>query len=99
MSLPIVFRRAAQCEFDEAAEWYETRRPGCGAKFTGAVRELFDRIAEQPDFYATVLEDVREALVSTFPYCVYYRIDGERILVCTFRQNLSSRHQFHQAFA
>jgi len=81
MTLPIVFRRAAQCEFIEAAEWYEKRRIGRGAKFTAAVREVLSRIAGQPDFYAQVLDDVREALVPKNPYCVYYRVDGERILV------------------
>ena len=81
MSLPIVFRRAARHEFDEAANWYEQRRPGRGAKFTAAVRELLGRIAEQPELYAQVYEDVREALVTRYPYCVYYRIDEGRILV------------------
>ena len=81
MSLPIVFRRSAQCEFIEAAEWYEKRRTGRGAKFTAAVREVLERIAEQPESYSQVFEDVREALVSKYPYCVYYRVDGERILV------------------
>ena len=81
MSLPIVFLRAAQCEFIEAADWYEKRRIGRGAKFTAAVREVLTRIAEPPDYYAPALDDVCEALVSGYPYCVYYRVDGERILV------------------
>jgi toxin ParE1/3/4 len=81
MSLPIVFLRAAQCEFIEAAEWYDKRRMGRGAKFTAAVREVLTWIGEQPDSYATVFEDICEALVSGYPYCVYYRVDGERILV------------------
>lgn len=81
MTLPIILRRVAQCEFIEAAEWYEKRRAGRGAKFTAAVRDVLSRIADQPDFYASVLDDVREALVSKYPYCVYYRVDGESILV------------------
>jgi plasmid stabilization system protein ParE len=42
---------------------------------------VLKRIAEQPDFHAQVLDDVREALILKYPYCVYYRVDGERILV------------------
>jgi hypothetical protein len=30
MTLPVVFRRAARREFDEAALWYEERRAGLG---------------------------------------------------------------------
>jgi plasmid stabilization system protein ParE len=85
MSLPIVFHRAARNEFDEAADWYDQRRPGRGTKFTAAVREVLTRIAEQPEFYAVVFEDVREALVSGYPYCVYYRIEeGQAIIAAVF---------------
>ncbi len=31
--------------------------------------------------------------------CYFLTHDGDFLLLCTFRQNLSSRHQFHQAFA
>jgi len=37
MSLPVVFRRLARAEFDDAADWYEQRRAGLGAAFTAAV--------------------------------------------------------------
>jgi plasmid stabilization system protein ParE len=46
MTLPIVFRRVARNEFDEAADWYEQRRPGRGAKFIAAVEAVLSRIAE-----------------------------------------------------
>lgn len=32
MSIPVVFRRAARAEFDDAADWYEQRQSGLGAK-------------------------------------------------------------------
>jgi plasmid stabilization system protein ParE len=81
VSLPVVFRRAARAEFDDAADWYEARRPGLGAAFTAAVQRVLDRIAAQPDFYAAVWNGVREALVPGFPYCVYYREEPGQVLV------------------
>jgi len=51
MSLPVVFRRAARAEFDDAADWYEQRRAGLGAAFTAAVQRVLDQLAAQPDFY------------------------------------------------
>jgi len=51
MSRPVVIRRAARAEFDDAANWYEQRRAGLGAAFTAAVRGLLGGIAGQPDFY------------------------------------------------
>lgn len=74
MSLPLIFRPTARAEFDAAADWYEHQRAGLGARFTAAVEVVLDRIGEQPDFYPVVFEDIREASVKTYPYCVYYRV-------------------------
>jgi len=81
MSLPLVFRRVARAEFDDAADWYEQHRVGLGASFTTAVQQVLDRIAAQPDLYPQVYGDVREALVAGFPYIVYYREEAGQVLV------------------
>jgi toxin ParE1/3/4 len=54
---------------------------GRGSAFTAAVREVLNRIAEQPKFYPEVFQDVREALVQGYPYCVYYREEAAHVLV------------------
>lgn len=81
MSLPVVFLRAARSEFDADADWYEQRRAGLGASFVSAVQYVLDRIAAQPNFFPFVLDDVHEAMVSGFPYCVYYREEPGQIVV------------------
>jgi plasmid stabilization system protein ParE len=81
MSLPLVFRRLARAEFLDAADWYEQRRTGLGTAFTAAVQQVLDQIAAQPSFYPQVSQDVREALVSGYPYCVYYREEPGLVLV------------------
>jgi plasmid stabilization system protein ParE len=81
MSLPIVFRRAARTEFDDAADWYEQRRAGLGAAFAAAVQRVLGQIAAQPDFYPQVFQDVREALVPGYPYCIYYREEPGQVVV------------------
>ena len=78
---PIVLRRAARAEFLDAGDWYEARRTGLGAAYKKAVQKVLDRIAEQPEFYPVVWEDVREALVPRFTYCVYYLPEETRIVV------------------
>ncbi len=84
MSLPVVFRRAGRAEFDDAADWYEQRRAGLGAAFTAAVQQILDKVAAQPDFYPQVYQDVREALVLGFPYCVYDREESTQVVVLFF---------------
>ena len=49
--------------------------------FADRVQEVFDRIAANPLLHATVLADVRKAVVMRFPYCVYYRTEVARVEV------------------
>ena len=53
MTLAVVFRRAARREFDEAALWYEARRPGLGNEFVEEInRAEFRRIVVLSVFHA-----------------------------------------------
>lgn len=81
MSLSIVFRRQARREFDEAADWYEQRSAGLGARFTIAVERVLDQATGNPGRYAVVLEGMREGLVQRFPYCVYFREERDKIVM------------------
>jgi plasmid stabilization system protein ParE len=81
MSHPIVFLQEAREEFDQAADWYEGPQIGLGTRFTLAVNTALARIAENPKMHAVVLEDTRKAVVRGFPYCIYYREDGENVVV------------------
>lgn len=81
MSLPVVIRPAARAEFDEAADWYEGQQPGLGADFVAEVQQVLDAIAAHPERFAIAAGDVREAAVSRFPYCVYYRVRADRVAV------------------
>jgi plasmid stabilization system protein ParE len=81
MTLPLVLRPAARAEFADSATWYDQQQAGLGAEFVAEVEQVFDKIVEQPDRYPLALGDVREALVSRFPYCVYYRVRPSRIVV------------------
>ena len=81
MKKRIVLRSIARKEYDEAGDWYEARRRGLGVSFTEAVEVVLDQIATQPDFYAIVQDDTREALVRGFPYCVYFREEASEVIV------------------
>jgi plasmid stabilization system protein ParE len=81
MSLPVVFRREAQDEMDEAYGWYERQRAGLGEEFLAAAQDVLDRIQENPESYALVYRDVRRGLTRRFPYAVYYQVQPERIIV------------------
>jgi toxin ParE1/3/4 len=81
MSLSVRFRAIAQAEFEDAVVWYAQARTGQGDAFAAAVQAVLDEIARSPDRYPIADGDVREAPVSGYPYCVYYRVRSGRIVV------------------
>ena len=81
MNLPLALRRMAQAEFDDAIAWYEGQSPGLGTAFARAVNEIFERIRSLPRSNPVVEGDLREALVSGFPFAVYYRVEQGKITV------------------
>lgn len=81
MTTPVILRRLAQREFDDAADWYEQQRVGLGAEFIEEVNRVLEQIAANPQLYGQVHNDTREALVRRFPYALYYRIEPNQVLV------------------
>ena len=81
MSRVIRLRRDAQAEYDAAADWYDLQRAGLGAEFVGEVDAALREIADRPLQFAEVWGEVRETQLARFPYCVYFRIRGESIIV------------------
>src|SRR5689334_6507667 len=81
MSLPVVWRGAAQREYGEAFDWYEAQNPGLGVRFAAEVRQALQRIRDMPLMYRRVRKDVRRGPVNGFPYGVFYRPHADRIEV------------------
>jgi plasmid stabilization system protein ParE len=83
MSLPVVFRRKVGRDLAGAYGWYEDQRAGLGEEFLTAVNTSFDAIGEFPEMFVRVHGEVRRAIVSRFPYAVFYRIEPSRVVVLT----------------
>lgn len=81
MNLSVSFRRGARAEFIEAAAWYESQRAGLGVEFIAEIERCLDAAAERPTAYAAVDKDVRRVVANRFPFSVYFRAEGRRIVV------------------
>jgi plasmid stabilization system protein ParE len=79
--MAVRLRRAAQSEYDDAADWYESRRTGLGVRFVAALQQTIQAIADLPDRYPEVWPGVREAPVSRWPYSVYYQVHDDHVMV------------------
>jgi len=75
------FHPDAQAELEAAAQYYESRRPGLGARFIEAVEEAAARIAASPGMWRAIDEDVRRCLTRVFPYGVLYVLEPDSILI------------------
>lgn len=81
MALRLVFRRGAGRDLASAYAWYEAQRAGLGEQFLGAVSASFELIGQFPEMFAAVHGDVRRAILSKFPYAVFYRVEPRQIVV------------------
>ena len=81
MTRQVVFRPQAEDDALEVRRWYEERREGLGMEFGVAVDELVERIGANPLAFQRAHNETRRAVLSRFPYAIYFRIVGEEIVV------------------
>jgi plasmid stabilization system protein ParE len=81
MSLPLDFHPAVRGEIDDAHDWYEQRQFGLGRDFLDEVERVLAEITANPARYGFADADIREALLTRFPYAIYYRAFADRIRV------------------
>ena len=81
MTLPVVFRRRFQNDLGAGFDWYEEQRPGLGEQFLSAVRSTLESIELYPELFISVHGDVRRAIVSRFPFAIFYLVEPRRIVV------------------
>ncbi len=81
MSLPLDFHPAVRDEIDDAHDWYEQRQAGLGAAFLDEVQRVLAEIVANPARFGFAERDIREGLLTRFPYAIYYRVLRDRIRV------------------
>ena len=81
MTFGVVLRRAAKSEFEDAAVRYNAQRPGLGEEFAIEIEEAVARVAAAPERYPIVFGDIRRTVARRFPYCLYFRVRQESVVV------------------
>jgi toxin ParE1/3/4 len=77
MARRLILTRRAEREAGEAYEWYEEQLPGLGSEFLAALDAQLGLIEESPRLYAEVFSGLRRALLTHFPYGVFFATQGE----------------------
>jgi plasmid stabilization system protein ParE len=81
MTLPVVFRRRFQDDLGAGFDWYEEHRSGLGEEFLSAVQSTLRSIEQFPEMFVFIHRDVRRAIVSRFPFAVFYLVESRRVVV------------------
>jgi len=61
--------------------WYEEKSPGLGHEFRRAFIARATEAGRHPLIYREVYRDFRRSLLRRFPYAMYFRVDGDRVIV------------------
>jgi plasmid stabilization system protein ParE len=73
-------RPEAEADIRSAARWYETERTGLGVRFTEAIYEAIDLLADNALLYRIKLRrhrhEVRWTFPKGFPFRVMYYVEG-----------------------
>ncbi|HBP19519.1 MAG TPA: addiction module toxin RelE [Planctomycetes bacterium] len=79
--LGLEIRSRAEADLASAWDYYEEQWPGLGEELLLCVEAAFDMARSAPDWCPVVMGPVRRCLVRRFPYCVYFKVEVERIVV------------------
>jgi toxin ParE1/3/4 len=75
------FHPEALAELQLAAGFYESQRPGMALRFVEAVEDAAARIAESPNTWRLIDENVRRCPTHVFPYGVLYALESDSIRI------------------
>jgi plasmid stabilization system protein ParE len=81
VSRQLLLRRRAKLDVSKAARWYERQLKGLGRDFVAQVDGSLSRVAQNPYQYQVLHRETRRAIVRGFPYGIFYRVEGNRIIV------------------
>jgi plasmid stabilization system protein ParE len=77
----VIIRPNAEADLSEAQAWYESRRAGLGDELLDEIRHAVGLLADDPERRPFYYRDFRRLLTRRFPYKLFYRIEGERVIV------------------
>ena len=81
MTRALIVRARAERDIQAAFDWYETQRVGLGEEFLDHVRRTLEILRRRPEAFPVLYKNVRRAVISKFPYSVFYVAEHTRTAV------------------
>ena len=81
MNWRVIIRPNAEADLQEAHAWYESQRAGLGDALLDEIRHAVRHLETDPARRAFYYRDFRRLLTRRFPYKLFYRVEGDRVIV------------------
>jgi plasmid stabilization system protein ParE len=77
----VIIRPNAEADLQEARSWYESQRAGLGEELLDEICRAVRLLAADPERRPFYYRDFRRLLTRRFPYKLFYRVEGDRVVV------------------
>ena len=81
MNWRVIIRPNAEADLREAWLWYESQRTGLGDELLTEIQAAIRRLESDPENRPSYYRDFRRLLTRRFPYKLFYRMEGDRVIV------------------
>jgi len=81
MKYQLRLRTEAEKDMSQAYNWYNDQQTGLGDVFLCSVETMLEKISEHPLRFPLIHKSVRRALISQFPYAIFFTLKGSTIEV------------------
>jgi len=81
MSYDIRFLPDVEDDVVAGYRWYEWKAPGLGDEFLRMFYASLEGIKRNPRTSSKVYYEIRRGLLRRFPYAVYFRVQGNEVIV------------------
>ena len=95
MAYQLIIKPEAECDLEEAVDWYENRQPGLGQEFLECVEEVFNRIRVMPTTSPIARHSARLALVRRFRYVICYIFENDTVYVVSVFHSRRNPNAWH----
>jgi len=92
MNYKIKFKREAKTDIKQTKDWYDTQRKGLGKDFFEALKKRLNFLSNNPYAYTSRYNQIRQALVTDYPYSVCYYIEESKKHIIVIAVTHTSRH-------
>jgi toxin ParE1/3/4 len=77
----VIIRPRAEADLRDGRNWYENQRTGLGEEFLVETANTIKLLLHNPELRSEYYRGFRRILLRRFPYKLFYRLEGKRIIV------------------